>query len=597
MPFKEPTSAAFLEYFPRGWNRLEGRSRQNDFALALSASTADPLWAVGRQWQLLELKGEEGGSPIQVELRYEEAPLNRIALGDGPFHGTDGTPIEVQVERERVDWDWRLRIRAGQHFERLVRLDPTFAPTADALIDSLRLSSPITMPAKTSNDFLNMDYATRRFVAMMQHRVIDGHDLLTKINNHVPLGISSDLQTKFSDWYGTLYSQAAKRASDAWVPEQLDYTFQLQPTDTSLPGPLRAPSYRNGSVDWDAFVLEQASTHALKPRDTLQLTPVHVTFAGQPMSRWWAFEDYAVNLAALDIAKTDLPKAILTEFALRFGDDWFVVPVTATPNSLVRVRSLRIRDSFGQFTDLEPARDISPSPLARWQVFALAPATEAGESADFLYVPPVSVGREESPVIDEVRFAKDEDANVVFAIEHIVPNGLGEPTRGFAAHLERLRRGREQRGANGSPAGNASDQASESAASTAPIQYLLSTKVPANWIPFIATDAYNLRDGLPQGAVKLQRAAMVATDDEDARQLIQGLSRLLQPDQDAPVNWIEEEAVGREGARVELRRQRMRSATGETYVWLGRKIGVGKGEARGGLRFDLVRERTENIGT
>ena len=117
--------------------------------------------------------------------------------------------------------------------------------------------------------------------------------------------------------------------------------------------------------------------------------------------------------------------------------------------------------------------------------------------------------------------------------------------------------------------------------------YVLTTDVPANWIPFIATDL-SINGGQPARSVKLQRAAMVSPDCADGLRLIKGRSRVLQPNSTSGVDWIKEEAVGREGVRVELRRQRVRSSTGQTYVWLGRKVGVGKGEARSGLRFDVV---------
>jgi hypothetical protein len=599
MPFREPTDDSFVHLF-FGWNRIEARSRHDDFSLGLAARTADPLWALGRQWQFLELRGEDGGTPIHVELNYEEATPSRLKLGRGPFGEIGTIPVEVVVEREAVDWDWRMRVRAGQQFERLVRLDPTMSvAAASSLIDSVRTACPIVKPAPETTDWAELDYTSRRFVSLMEGRAIDGEALLSRIRSGTPpAGIPSEVQQRFSQWYDRLYSQAPDRASPAWDPEQLDYDFRVQPVDESLPGPIHASSYRTGTVDWDTFTLERPSTCGFEQRARLQLTPVHVTFAGQPMRRWWEFEDRAVDLSALDTATTDLGKLALMEFALVFGDDWFVVPLTVRTNTLVRVRSLRVRDCFGHMTDIPPTRDTVGDPLKNWEVFALAPESRTDPTADFLFVPPISGAREESPILEEVRFARDEDANAVFAIEHTVPNWLGEPMSGFAAHLERLRRLREARAEPGTEATLEPEDAGDGGAATAEpglspptIEYVLATDVPANWIPFIATDARNLVAGIPQRSVKLQRAAMVSTEAVDPRRQILGLSRLLHPTHDDPVEWINEEAVGREGVRIELRRQRMRSVTGETYVWLGRKIAVGKGETRSGLRFDVVKAR------
>ena len=58
MPFRVPGSSIFPMFF-RGWNRLEPRSRRDDFGFGLAAPIADPLWALGRQFQMQELHGED----------------------------------------------------------------------------------------------------------------------------------------------------------------------------------------------------------------------------------------------------------------------------------------------------------------------------------------------------------------------------------------------------------------------------------------------------------------------------------------------------------------------------------------------------------
>ena len=51
------------------WNRLEGRTRAEDFDRALKAEVRDALWMLSRQWQMGEFEGEDGGSPVSVRLR------------------------------------------------------------------------------------------------------------------------------------------------------------------------------------------------------------------------------------------------------------------------------------------------------------------------------------------------------------------------------------------------------------------------------------------------------------------------------------------------------------------------------------------------
>jgi hypothetical protein len=205
--------------------------------------------------------------------------------------------------------------------------------------------------------------------------------------------------------------------------------------------------------------------------------------------------------------------------------------------------------------------------------------------------------REESPILEQVVFAPDEDANTVFGIETTVMNQTGDPVAGHAAHLEFTRRWRAVHG----PATSSPTETTAANTETTPerpkLQFLLGTTIPLNWVPFVATDARNLISGVPQRSVRLRRADVVSPIPEDAQRIMPALSRLFEAPGGGAVDWLKEEAVGRAGVRVELRRQRMRSATGETFVWFGRKIAVGRGEARSGLRFDVVREAPSNDGT
>jgi len=61
-----------------------------------------------------------------------------------------------------------------------------------------------------------------------------------------------------------------------------------------------------------------------------------------------------------------------------------------------------------------------------------------------LFIPPSAGYRQESVPLDEVRFLRDEGANMIWAVEHAVANGLGKPVSGFDAQLERNQRRAEQ---------------------------------------------------------------------------------------------------------------------------------------------------------
>ena len=67
------------------------------------AEVADPLWLLGRQWQLLELRGEDAGSPVTVRVDGGTTPLARWQpVGGRTEDVPPGVPLEAVVERERV---------------------------------------------------------------------------------------------------------------------------------------------------------------------------------------------------------------------------------------------------------------------------------------------------------------------------------------------------------------------------------------------------------------------------------------------------------------------------------------------------------------
>jgi hypothetical protein len=257
VPFKTPTSAVFLQNF-RGWNRVEPRSRADDFAKGLETGVADPLWMLGRQWQTAELKGEDAGTPISVSLDHETVTLTHIKLGETSVPTElDFVPPEVLVEREAVPWDWRLRLRVGQHFERLLRLK--YPGSAQAFIDRARELYSITAPEPPSQDWLETDYASLRFALLLDGRAIDGMVLMEKARSGelqliAPGGVVDDLIA----WFDKLFSQPPAGTSTAWRPERLDYRFELGASASPSGQELVADSCRNGSIDWHTF--SQADT-------------------------------------------------------------------------------------------------------------------------------------------------------------------------------------------------------------------------------------------------------------------------------------------------------------------------------------------------
>ena len=133
------------------WMRLEPRSRNAEMKTSLQAAVYDPLWLLARQWQMGEFQGEDNGSPVIARWRADTAPLTRYRAGT-PAPGNPGSPVaydarrvplETLVERETVrpaatqpgkPDKLRLAAEAGEHFLRLVEVQPVSKNYDDAIV-------------------------------------------------------------------------------------------------------------------------------------------------------------------------------------------------------------------------------------------------------------------------------------------------------------------------------------------------------------------------------------------------------------------------------------------------------------------------------
>src|SRR5439155_25260378 len=142
----------------------------------------------------------------------------------------------------------------------------------------------------------------------------------------------------------------------AWQPKQLAYDFAVGsplPKDDLL---LTTRNFGGGHLDWYDFRLDSAREvpAGLPPATTSDTSytflPQHVTFRGMPDPRWWTFESGVTDFGALDAEPVDLAKLLVMEFALTYGNDWFIVPVPTDIGSLSAVTTLVVTDTFGQRT-------------------------------------------------------------------------------------------------------------------------------------------------------------------------------------------------------------------------------------------------------
>lgn len=571
------------------WNRLEPVPRSADLRSGLRAELEDPLWLMGRQWQFGEFAGEDAGSPVESVLHIEVARLSRYRAGAGG--GVRGThdlddhslPLEAAVERRPVAGtlaEVRWRAEGGLHFLRLLRAHRVGEGQRRQWVEAYTFEEVAT--AGVVGD----DPAGVAWLATVQGRTVDGAALADALGSHlsndgtltdlpaevaVPASQRARVLAAAGEWLHWWRSGIEEPPAeiDAWDPRRLEYAFSVQTSLSDGDVVLRADDYTGGHLDWYEYEADHrggmgAPAQPAPPRLFVRRTlPSHAFYSGMPADRFWEFEDSTVRFGMGSSGRTDLAHLLLDEFALGYGNDWFVVPITLPVDSVCAVRKLSVRDTFGGETR------VGPTATAGWRMFDLS--TRAGAAARVTGLMHVAArlppGQHGDP-LEEVAWFRDEMANLVWAVERRTESAAG----GSVDRYERVQRGLDP-GASQQAIGETGD---------ATLVYRLKSRVPENWHPFVPVRP----EGAPAGAVELELRFIdrMATDGTVSRSAPQG--RFLTA---ATPLVVADEEVAREGRIASLRWQLSRGMDGRYHSWLSHRVETGHGEGSSGLVFDVAR--------
>ena len=582
------------------WNRLEGRPRREDFDRSLRVEIRDPLWMLCRQWQVGEFRGEDAGSAVTAKVQTATAHINRYAgRGGAEVAYDEALPLEAKVEREPVFLDLMTRAQMGRHWIRLLRHGGDGGLTADYLAE-YGFTAPVS--GGDAEAQLRSDARAWSVFATLEGRVVDGARLLAAIRagDHASwlAGVVPDTSVRgsileqaerFVAWFYRVYSQPEPPEDPAWSDEYLEYQFALAaPADTAgdTQTVLVADQYHHGHLDWYAFDVDPGATlpvregvelppASLVVDEPISFVPAPIEFGGMPNLRWWEFEDRKTDLGNLRASTTELATLMLAEFGLIYGNDWSLVPYDLPAGSLCQVMGVVVTDVFGVRTLIRPTVSTTDGACQRWDLYHLS--TTDGGSDPRLFLPPATPHLLESPPLERVVLARDELANMVWGIEDIIPGMDGGGVAGFeaAADLERYL------------SSQTDAPPSEALLDTgAQIRYRLGTRVPENWIPFLAVHAPG-----SNREIRLQRAALPRSIPGSAPASVEPRSAILRFGLDEKPHqpyFINEEEVPRAGVVVTRTYQRSRWWDGRTHTWLGRRKRTGRGQGSSGLAFDQI---------
>jgi len=429
------------------WRRLHPQPRRDELTDALRAPVRDPMWMLSRQWQVGEFEGEDGGSPVRADLDVSIDATTRVDFrgSDTPPTDYDGGPLEAMVEREPIATSHpgvQTRVEAGQQFRRILADEGYGEYAAEEFPSSLYVERP-DEPLEATD---------RRYVDLVADSALDGAKAVAAIQSAVGnidadgdaaswRGVTAgtlpvpdtgrrtdtfdECAQQFYEWYVGLYDEPAPDSGSAWDPSRLAYRFAVSTGADETETVFEVDDYQGGSLDWASFSAADSdaslgtdgkTTDRDGPttRTSTAAMPTQTRFPGMPATRWWEFEAGDVDLAKVTDDGATLPRLLLTEFAAQFGNDWFEIPLELPVGTLTRITDLTVMDSFGTTETAESALDED------WQLFM-----HDLDGGPGLFLPPTLSDSVTGDPVEEVTFARDEMANLAFAIEETVESPTG----------------------------------------------------------------------------------------------------------------------------------------------------------------------------
>jgi hypothetical protein len=618
----------------RSWTRLEPSPRDPTLLEGVQARIADPAWLLARQAAFGELTGTDNASPVAVRMRARASALTRLrparqqgatATGPGVLLPPGGGPLEAITEAEPEPADGGpsrplFAAQAGLHYRRLLKRATgagDLSTYEQGLAKAYLLLPPQAAGSAPSPPQVGVPPAPQRDDPVLQPYVLgqvpDGERLYADLDAALrppgggkgalpanpPLGganpaVVTSVATQWLAWYDAVSGQELGH-TDTWLPDRMEYGFSI-----AAPGPgaetvLAAAELDTGRLDWHDFDLLASDKVAAAPGASLGALPADlpsppygadgtigivygglpapVRFRGMPNQSWWEFDDASIDFGAITAPAESLTTSVMVEFAMRYGNDHFLIPIPLSVGSVLRVDSLVVVDTFGEILLVPPVTEFD-GPTGPFRLFEQTVAATAGSGTPIrdpllMLFPTLGQVIEGAPV-EEVHFIRDEAAELVWAIEQTAlgPNGLpADRTAAALAHFQPL-------------------VPTPTDGTALPVRsYLPRTDVEANWFPFLIQD--------PATGNLLAMADVPPLDETQPTPLPWG--RILAPfapssvaGKPQPGVLMPIEEVTSAGVQAVRGWRYARWTDGRQLSWVGRRIRPGHGPGASGLAFDLA---------
>lgn len=521
---------------PQGPFRLETTHRTPEVEAGLAARVHDPLWLLTRQWQFGEFAAQDAGSPAVVRMTGGSTPIDAWRPAEAaewvPYDPRLG-PLDTVIEDEPVLPDERLRAEGGAALLRMCH----------------EAALPATVLTALAPHLLRTEEADASLVGLLAGRTPDAVAVAAALDAGT---IDSGPDPRFGEvlaaWRTWWSGRQSEHGPDCFDPNRFEYAAELSAGGTVL----RAAEYHGDGLDWYSLdVHPDPDAVGAPPGQRLSFTeeslPSTVRYGGLPADRFWEMEDARVDLGAADVSTLDTGRLLLISFATVFGNDWFLVPLEVPTASLTVLDQLLVRDVFGRHHLVRRAGRDDP----RWSMFNPTGPDPDHPATSGLLMLPTERGQAGQP-LERVMLARDELANLAWAVQHHCTDGRGEQVD---------RRDRWARARPPEPA----------VAGELPV-YAVQSIVPDYWFPLVP-------EAVSTERIRFKLAPLTGP----GRDAPPG-GRLITPDL-----WVHEEEVPRDGVQVVRRPVLARWWDGSWHSWIRREKTPGTGESSSGLAFDTVR--------
>ncbi|WP_221393674.1 hypothetical protein [Dyadobacter sp. NIV53] len=365
--------AGNLKYY---W-RLEPLSYQINLEAGFSASIHDPVWFLGRQWQMGEHQGENASSPVWVKYVMNS---HLIKAADSRFDPQE-TPAEFIVESELFDW-WTTgrRVRIGKKLSAHAAVQGR----ADLLFKS---------PPAPYEHFINQ---------------LDG---LATWKIRAELGIADE---EFD-------ANIPADSTPAWNSRELLYQQTTENAFQCNKNQLTVNRHKGGILDWYSVDATPANIETQTLPAEGEVIPTALQYPGAPNSRWWEIENANVDMGGYAPDSAHTPTAVLTDLIFSHSDDWFLFPVLARAGNVIAIDTLTITDVFGRSydnTEVNAANELrwpGLQPPEEWKLFKV----DGLEDKDLVLWHVAELPLESIP-LERVQFGMDEQSNLMWAVERTV---------------------------------------------------------------------------------------------------------------------------------------------------------------------------------